>query len=621
MLRFLRKYNKWLLAVFGSILMVVFLVPEAINRMAQSSGQEGAIWARIADGTAITYGEQREYREDLEVFDRLGLPVGEFGLMRDVGHWYLLVREATAAGVVPNRGSDALPPENAQVLFSAVGRTQVTERALGRWIGVQNLIQLHREAGKVSDRRLRREAERLFHGVDARVVVLRADVEGTPPVTDEPRLVEHFEKYRDRERGTAPGAFGYRLSDRVRLEYLFVSAEALRARVESTGGIDGVELAMHWRRNPSGNALFPPFDRNADIPDIVRDDLVRRRIEEVRNEAERIIEARLLESRRGLSLDPEGRYVLPEAWTARRVDFAALAAELARELPGLGDILIHADTGAWSTFQEVAVMPGLAGATTPAFGTPVGIQVLLRSMAEFAAGEVVTPTQSGVAFPLMTRTDGGLVIARVTAVDPARAPSDLSEVRERVAQDLRAATAWEALLARKDEILHMARTDGVLSMAITMDTEVQDPRQIVRFDPTLLLMQLQSEQMLPQTIPGSVPGLGPHTATIDAIVRAALAHRDTPDLTTLPPDRRIIAIPAEDELALTIAELFRHRALDRETYRSLVSVPDVLGLMMSEEIETLKLAEESDPFAFSTIAARNRFTVERTSEDGGAPAS
>ena len=47
MFKFLRKYNKWILAFGGTVLMIAFLVPEAISRLSQQAAQGGAGWATV----------------------------------------------------------------------------------------------------------------------------------------------------------------------------------------------------------------------------------------------------------------------------------------------------------------------------------------------------------------------------------------------------------------------------------------------------------------------------------------------------------------------------------------------------------------------------------------------
>ncbi len=60
MLRFLRKYNKYILAVFGTILLVTFLVGSAITSLLAGVGQSRAEWATLGpDGDERRDGRDR----------------------------------------------------------------------------------------------------------------------------------------------------------------------------------------------------------------------------------------------------------------------------------------------------------------------------------------------------------------------------------------------------------------------------------------------------------------------------------------------------------------------------------------------------------------------------------
>ena len=45
MLKFFRKYNKWILAVGGTLLMITFLIPQAIQGLSQAGAIRTAKWA------------------------------------------------------------------------------------------------------------------------------------------------------------------------------------------------------------------------------------------------------------------------------------------------------------------------------------------------------------------------------------------------------------------------------------------------------------------------------------------------------------------------------------------------------------------------------------------------
>jgi hypothetical protein len=619
MFKFLRRYNKWLLAIFGSLLMVVFLVPQAIEQFAQQSGGAGATWAEIGpSGRSVSVERQFEATRDLEIFQSLGFQVPGMGPQRNPAHWFLLAHEAEQAGLIANLGSIELPRETTDLIFERIGRNPTTEGALARFIGVTRLRQHYGRAAKFSDRRLMTAAEQMLHGVDARVVVLRAEDDDSIADPDEAAITAHFEAHRDIMAGPGRGDFGYRQPDRFRIETLHVPASAIRARALATGTIDGVALAMHWRTNPSNNVTFPPFERAAPVPDVVREDLITRTMNDVRGEIERFIDARLLEAQRGLAKSPEGFFNLPSDWAQRRTDLLSVAEALAETFPGLPRPDYLAITDRWLTFDDISSIESLTGATTAAFGPPVGAGAIIRSHREFSPQLTTIIAQAGVTSPALKRGDGGLVFMRVTEADAERPARDLTEVRDQVIQDLRLLAAFERLLERSNMLLAQARTDGMLSVALEAGRELGEPRRIVRFQPELLSIQIRSGQQV-TPFPGEIPGLGSHLPTIRAIVEHALERRDTANLSTLPADERIISVPARDELAVTIAELFRQQPIDRDTVRSLTRAAVVQSLLLSEEIEVLpEEVRDEDPFSFASLAKRHNFVLRRVEQEENA---
>ena len=47
MFKFLRKYNKYILAVGGTLLLITFLIPFAFTNLLQGMGAGRAPWARV----------------------------------------------------------------------------------------------------------------------------------------------------------------------------------------------------------------------------------------------------------------------------------------------------------------------------------------------------------------------------------------------------------------------------------------------------------------------------------------------------------------------------------------------------------------------------------------------
>ena len=103
MFKLLRKYNKLLLAIFGVLLMITFLIPQAMSQFARESGSRRATIATVGDGDRVTGEQWHQVQTELDLLQKAGASIPGLGPIRDIKpeHWYLLTREAAAAGLVP----------------------------------------------------------------------------------------------------------------------------------------------------------------------------------------------------------------------------------------------------------------------------------------------------------------------------------------------------------------------------------------------------------------------------------------------------------------------------------------------------------------------------------------
>ncbi|MDP6151777.1 MAG: hypothetical protein QF785_00265, partial [Phycisphaeraceae bacterium] len=95
MLKFLRKYNKYILVVGCCVLMVVFLLPN-LNSFVRSDPSTLPV-GTLADGTEFTVADQRNAQAELGLLARLS-PYLVQGIDRDPLRWTLMLHEAQAIG-------------------------------------------------------------------------------------------------------------------------------------------------------------------------------------------------------------------------------------------------------------------------------------------------------------------------------------------------------------------------------------------------------------------------------------------------------------------------------------------------------------------------------------------
>ena len=164
MFKFLRKYNKWILAVGGTLLLITFLIPFAFESLGQMVARGGAPWANVGQKQQkVTVNELARVQRELDVLQyalRYQPLIPGPGIVDQPEHWYLLEREAKAAGLI---GGAAVVPFGAewQIQQIAAGSSEQTSfvlQTLAKLDGVRRMIGLYVDRSKFSDRHIKHRA-------------------------------------------------------------------------------------------------------------------------------------------------------------------------------------------------------------------------------------------------------------------------------------------------------------------------------------------------------------------------------------------------------------------------------------------------------------------------------
>ena len=234
--KFFRKYNKWLLAVFGSGLMVIFLMPE-IPSLVSNMGLNRSIVATV-DGESISRQEWSQYQAEAQVVDRLQLTLPFVGTIDNWEQWYLLVREARQAGMIGGLATSPITDDQAIQISRSLGVSPTTVlQAYTNYIGIVNYLGHLSGSAPLSDRRLRLNGRKLFDTISAQVVSIKADTPESGQAPDDDQLQAHLDIYGDIEPGTGDHGFGYRLPDRLARVPLLHLGRTLRGLLPTRGGL------------------------------------------------------------------------------------------------------------------------------------------------------------------------------------------------------------------------------------------------------------------------------------------------------------------------------------------------------------------------------------------------
>lgn len=616
MLRFLRKYNKIILAVFGTLLLIVFLIPQAIDALFQYQARRGGAWAvyvtpegeREELTNAAAVEAQMTFRVIMEGLDNPLQPLG----VTDYPHWFLLRLEAEQAGLIPSPelarqalggGEEGANELSALARESGVSPRQAAE-AVAALIGVQQLLDLHASAGKVSDVRLRQFASENLVAAEAEAVVIpaSADAADLPEPTEE-EVRRQFEAYRDVARGEGEHGFGYRLPDRLMLEWVTVPSEDVRARLEAAGVPSSLEVRKYFLRNRAQFPAPPGVDAEDDEAVFQAvEDRVRRRLldERTREELERIArfaEAELSTATRDLERDGPYR-VLPEDWAERRIPLPKIAedvqAEFGIELP---EYTMRGDE--WLEVGDVPSLGPIAFAATEKFGRRMTLRDLVTRLREFGGADDAF-VQAGLAFPPLRGGDGSVYLVRVVDAQPAHAPETIDEVREEVVADLKRVAHFERLSQAAEELRRRATEEGLAELAEAHETRVQPLRRVALAD--LTMIQYGQRQ------PTRIPGLSESEPVVrDVVDRASELVRESVErgerISDLPLEARVGVALAPEDLAVVVYRITDVTPFLREHYLGVA--PFLARVIQQEEIGDMTTAA----FSYDALAERHGFEL------------
>lgn len=652
MLKFLRKYQAWILAIGGSLLMVAFLLPEAIQRLGTPSQNRKLFQLTIDGGTRkVRFREWQEAGAEMVILERmfntrdigplLNFPAleeedsGKSGL-RGVDHWYLLKTEASLAGLIGgvSDGDEQIRQQAASIasrqrqavedvydnLIRSVrqeaGGLKMTldqgKQAFATLAGIGRLIDGYAGSAVASDVR----AKHIVRAFEDRINVAMVFVDAENHIDDlpepDPALLEaHFEKYREVEPGTGEQGFGYRLSDRVKIEYLTIRYESVYDAVEASG----LEARKWYQRNAAqvaqDRANPPPFDEvAADAIAAYR----RSEAEKSMTEIGRFIKSELIRSTQALARDGEYR-VLPEDWPEKRVSFEALR-EAVQEKFNV-TVEYRADTAKWQSLSDLAALEGIGSASRVAGAGAMNLRQLVEAHRELG-GEGPPGLQAGLADSnLLRRSEfnrgrvgpssypADAFIYRVLEVDAARPPRDLDEVRDAVVKDVKRLQAFDRLRADLDTWRARALDEGLDDLAKSLDTTVRRG-SISRYG--------TASSTLGDYKPNALAGISSKTL-VDAVFRRAETFEPLTRYSDLPNEERLVVSAVPEKPGIALVRLESHSPVTRQRWQSLVnaglwisSVSSQSAVPLSQVVMFRDFSDrEMEPYTFEAMKARFGF--------------
>jgi len=637
MLKFLRKYNKVLFGFFSVLLMVTWLVPSAIQEFSKHSAASNAVWATVGNGEKITLTEQQKLTRQVKMIDVLQVPFSkELGINGNPGQWYLLVREAKQAGLVggPSEGKEllskiagdeakpgeAMSQQSAMLLgeLCRAGGSQppMVYETLAELSGVARMLSLTGSAPRLSEARLKSDAQNALTGLSADVVVISADMplpNNDPQPTPE-QVATLVKENADKEPGKGSHGMGYRQSEKVQLEWFVIPAQQVRDQMANDPRLSNVELRKAFLRNPTSfgakiGEVDPKFD---DFKDQVRTKLLNQITASRMDEMVKFIADQAQLSTRALPKD--GIYAkLPTDWQ-NLPGLPALAADMAKQF---GVAAPKVEIVGPTVVSSLNSVNGLGTATSDRFGTqPTPLAQLVSMTKELKPTEVRAVLQVGVIGPPLRAPDPSrapranpnqttpvnqdlttdLFAFRVLQAMPAHAAANAEEAGAVATQDEQKLLRFAVLEGNLAAIETKAKESGLESVAREYNTKVDFAPQIRGADMKFVQYGMK--------MPTAISGLGEDATVVNEIVKRALAIPQG-EFANSSDAARTFVIASPNKLAIVAVHVRDVLPMYAEDYNGLASNQRFRNAI-TDESNQVKIVDE---FSFAALSARNQFKM------------
>lgn len=611
MLKWLRKYNKIILVVGGSLLMIAFLLPTTLNRIGREQANKTV--ARM-DGRKVSAMTIALAQQEINVVENalLDMKLSEAFGIRDAAHWLMLEREATAAGFVGGAShADAiaqdLAPAIAESQMGRLPRDMQTpelreqiranalealrarhadlasklgprfDEAMAKFAGVVLLRQAYMNAVRVSEPEARVLGHELIDRADVDIAVIQADVlSSSVAEPSEDALKAHFEAYK----AVAPGAgdlgFGYLLPAAVKIEWITIDRSAISRLVTP----DPIEVNKRWKNSRD---KYPGEFAAEKIK--VEDELRAEMVLQAIRDADQVIRAEIATEQKQLPADGRWKKV-PENWRASAKSLEAIAAA-AKEKLAARSIDYTPRVGSQPEFLSgptLRSIPGLGEALIPIGARKVAIHQMLPEVREIGGADARGP-QVGVLTGPAIDPMGNYHYFRLFGARPEGPPASLDEVRAQVVRHVKDLMAYEQAAARASELLEKARTGGLAAITAEYPSAVPTPGFVTKMRAFVQPPTLDQPELR------------------DAVT-ALMARLDpTKPVADAPADARFAVVPVKKALCVAAIEIKGLTVLTKEDFES-----DMSQIASFAQRRT-DLPPIDDPFTWERMKERHSWVL------------
>ncbi len=635
MFKFFRKYNKIILAVGGSLLMVIFLLPQA-SGMFQGNRHSIEVGSITVDGEVIelTVGDVGRVGKQLEVLRALGqldrrilAPGGGQG--DEALRWLLMLYEARSQGLYGSDAQTMALLDELDIDAEQIAKVKVDSKvpdefiyeSVRSWQMVNELQRMVLQTRRVSDPQMRHAANDMWSRISTDVVALRAaEMLGNTPQPTNEEITNQFERYKAQAPGqSAPYGFGYRLPAQVKLEYLKLPLE----RVMATVSVNDIEAARYYKQNAEDFIPQPELDAEGNpkpiaegaepmprpfvevLPDI-RDTLRRQKAVMRQQEIIKWANALIAESERKLKRDAQGFREIPSDYVP--VSFEQIASQIQDEFQILPDVTMLNNN--WLSIRDIRQHAELArvgmrmGSGQQMQWLPVADYI--KSCRELNPPVSPLKLQAKiVALPLVD-ISGNAFLLRITDAQGPHVPHLVAEVLNDVVRDVRALKVYTQLKDDAAKYVSKAQKDGMeaLAKSVGNNTKVLN---IPEFSRRSLDRRRGGELVVPV-----LPVVGRSATFVDAALELAQqATAATTDLNQVPAEKKIGHVALDDQLTIYVMKLADYQPVTPQSFERFQEIQRELQLIQSLDMRQVM----TNPFSEEALKQRLQFIPPEGTED------
>lgn len=612
MFKLFRKYNKYILVVGMSLLMISFLIQGTVDMFIGRPADQPI--GHIAD-RPITQTELYNAGGEMEMLQQVGLRVE----VDDPLQWLLMKYEAAALGL-------SVSEQEVQDIIVSLGEPRITEYARRRKITVEqvrhaiyNWLTMQRYSGLMYGlgRGLPRLSERLLrhfiHDLSTTVKISGVMINATeyldkiePP--DETVLAEHFEKYKDLlPQSSDPYGFGYRYPDRVKLEYLQLPSEMLMKiagdKIREADIIEEFDATeQKYRQRERGASEPGAEDSEKAEPQLSKQQLYEKYRQEIKLELQRraadrlgrdILKAAsnlLASHRRGLKKTDDAYYDLAPAaaenW--QPLLFEDVQAHIQSKFAVLPKV--YRLEKRWRDRDAVKALPGIGGSYLLDGQEGFADYAFTTRQLQPDQNDRLTTLRLQVGITSKPMVDTGLFgsnfyLFRMIDAEAEHSPDSLEAVRAQVLMDVRREAAYKLLLADTDKWLADTREKTLELLSKQISALIRRPPAFPR----------RRQNFLGQLAVPDVAGIGRDAKFVNAVFALAERVADAGGIEAVEPAQRIDAVPVDRDLNLAIVRIDEYKPVTRSQYQQAAQDPRItamIGLSMMRDVAQGPLALE-----------------------------